>query len=468
MKTCIANGTIVTDEAEFVGDILIDGETIAAVGKGLSSLADQVVDATGMFVLPGGVDEHTHYGSFGGLLFDTTAAAAVGGTTTIVDFAPQARGETLADAVEKHARLAKGVCCVDYALHSMVMDAAADLPAQIAQLPRHGVSAVKIFMAYKGTPYYMEDEKLIEAMMAARNTGVTMMVHAENPDIITVETRLLLAEGRTDPINHYFARPPIAEAEGTRHAIRLAKFADCPLMVMHVTVKEAMEAVRDAFDQGQPVFGETCTHYLTLDTSYLAKPNFEGAKYVCSPPLRPKEHGKALWEAVAKGWLTAVSSDHCAVAGGFAAKKRGMGDFSKIPNGCPGVQERMGMLWAQGVMKGRISRQKFVELTATAPARNVGLEKKGQLTPGFDADIVLYDPSYQGTFTAADSLAGLDYIAYEGFPMAGRPDKVFLRGRLIAEKGRYVAPAGLGVRLRAKPYARAYEAFSPHAEEYTF
>lgn len=465
MKRCIENGTIVTAQGEFQGDVLMEDETILAVGQRLAGQADEVVDAAGKYVLPGGVDQHTHYGSFGGLLFDTTAAAAVGGTTTIVDFAPQERGDTLMEAVEKHAARADGAACVDYAFHSMVMDIQPDLPRQIAQLPGHGVSAVKMFMAYKGTPYYMEDEQIIRAMLAAREVGLTMMVHAENPDIIAVETQRLLERGRTDPVNHYYARPPIAETEATRHAISLAQYADCPLMVMHVTTREAMEAVRQAYDRGQNVFGETCTHYLTLDTSFLAKPDFEGAKYVCAPPLRPREHCDALWEGVAKGWLTAVSSDHCALEGGFATKKKGLGDFSKIPNGCPGVQGRMGMLWSQGVAQNRITRQKFVELTATAPARNVGLERKGQLAPGFDADVVIYDPDYRGVFTQADSLEGPDYTAFEGFPMIGRPEKVYLRGQLVAERGRYVGPKGGGKRVFAKPYARAYEGFCPKRDE---
>ena len=190
-------------------------------------------------------------------------------------------------------------------------------------------------------------------------------------------------------------------------------------------------------------------------------PCFRTKRAAASPPLRPKEHTEALWEAVAKGWLTAVSSDHCAVEGGFAAKKRGLGDFSKIPNGCPGVQSRMVMLWTQGVEQHRISRQKFVELTATAPARNVGLERKGQIAPGFDADIVIYDPDYRGVITQEDSLEGLDYTTFAGFPMAGRPEKVFLRGRLVAENGRYVEPQGGGKRVLAKPYARAYENYTP-------
>lgn len=455
MRLCIANGTIVTERTEFKGDLLIDGEKIQAVGKELSGQADRVIDASGKYLFPGGVDQHTHFGSFGGLLFDTTVAAAVGGTTTIVDFAPQNRGESLGDAVERHASLASAQCCVDYAFHSMIMDARPDTFEQIKELPAHGVSSVKVFMAYKGTSFYVGDEQILRAMLEAKKVGVTMMVHAENADIITVETERLLRSGHVDPVYHYYARPPIAETEATRRAIFLAEFADCPLMLMHVTTAGALQAVREAYERGQRVSGETCTHYLTLDTSYLAKENEEGSKYVCSPPLRPKEHAAALWSGLAQGWLCAVSSDHCAVAGGFAVKK-GNPNFAKIPNGVPGVQERMGVLWSKGVMEHRMSRQKFVEVTASAPARNLGLRNKGQLAPGYDADVVVFDPQYRGTFTAADSLSGLDYSVYEGFPMTGRPEKVFLRGNLIAENGKYVGREVKGKRQSCEPYSGPY------------
>lgn len=456
----IKQGTVLTAETEFVGDILIDGEKIKEVGEHIEAPDALVVDASGRYVFPGGVDEHTHFGSFGGKLFETTAAAAVGGTTTFVDFAPQDPGDSLTEAVEKHAGKAKGVSSVDYAFHLMVMDLQKDTFEQIKELPEHGVSSLKMFMAYKGTPFFMDDEAILRAMFETKKYGITMMVHAENADMITVLTEQLRNAGRMEPVNHYYSRPPISETEATRHAIQLAKCADSPLFVVHVSTKGAMEAIRDAFLQGQSVYGETCTHYLTLDTSYLAKENFEGAKYVCAPPLRPTEHLNALWEAVAKGWLGAVSSDHCALTGGFETKKKGMGDFSKIPNGAPGIQSRISMLWTQGVAAGKISRQKFVDLAATTPARNIGLKEKGQLAPGFDADLVIFDPDYRGTITVADSLEGIDYTTFEGFPMIGRPEKVFLRGSLIAENGTYLGCKGDGRRLYAQPYALPFQHYN--------
>lgn len=461
----IKQGTIVTAEAEFVGDILIDGEKIIEVSSHIDAKAE-VIDASGRYVFPGGVDEHTHFGSFGGMLFETTAAAAVGGTTTFVDFAPQDKGDSLTEAIEKHAKKAEGVSSVDYAFHIMVMDLQKDTYEQIPHLPAHGVSSLKMFMAYKGTPFYMDDEHILRAMYETKKCGLTMMVHAENPDMIAVITEQLKQAGKTEPVNHYYSRPPISETEATRHAIQLAKCADSPLFVVHVSTRGAMEAIRSAFLEGQSVYGETCTHYLTLDTSYLAKENFEGAKYVCAPPLRPAEHLEALWEAVAKGWLNAVSSDHCALKGGFETKKQGRSDFSKIPNGAPGIQSRLVMLWTQGVATGRISRQRFVDLMATTPAKNIGLTEKGQIAPGFDADVVIYDPNYRGVITASDSLEGIDYTTFEGFPMIGRPEKVFLRGSLIAENGTYVGKNGGGKRLYAKPYALPFQHYDKFASNH--
>lgn len=457
----LKNGTVLTAEAEYRGDILIDGETIRAVGTGLDRLADEVIDAAGKYIFPGGVDEHTHFGSFGGRLFETTVAAAVGGTTTIVDFAPQERGDSLGAAVEKHAARALGVSCVDFGFHSMVMDMGPDTVGQLEVLRRHGVSCVKMFMAYKGTPFYMEDDSILNVMAESRRHGITMMVHAEDPDMISFYTERLKAGGHLEPVNHSYARPPITEEEAVRHAIAMARVADVPLFIVHVSTKGGMEAVRDAYAGGQSVYGETCTHYLVLDTSFLEKPDFEGAKYVCAPPLRPREHLEALWEGIGRGWLNAVSSDHCALVGGFEKKKEGLFDFTKIPNGVPGVQSRVSMLWSQGVAKGRITKQRFVDLIATAPAKNSGLVGKGQIAPGFDADLVVYDPDYRGAFTQKGNLEGVGYHAFEGFEMVGRPELVFLRGEVVAEKGRFTGRRGGGRRLFARPYAAAYGHFKP-------
>lgn len=458
MRTLIKNGTIVTSVNEFEANILIEDGIIREMGKGIEAEADEVVDASGRLIFPGGVDEHVHYGSFGGRLFETTDAAAVGGTTTIVDFAPQEKGVPLIDAIKRQAAKAEGTASVDFAFHGIIMDPRDSVFEEIPLLPQIGVSTLKLFMAYKGTDFYADDESILRAMMIAKDHGVTMMVHAENADIINVLQKKYLDEGCTDPVYHYYSRPPIAEEEATKRAIALAKTAECPLYVVHVSVKEAMEAIREAYSEGYPVYGETCTHYLTLTTDYLAKPDFEGAKYVCAPPLRPQEHVHALWQAVQKGWLKAVGSDHCALEGGFETKKKGLGDFTKIPNGCPGVQDRLAMLWTQGVCAGRITRQKFIELFATMPAKVVGLyPKKGEIAPGSDGDLVIFNPQGEGTIRNEDSLHGIDYSPFEGFATKGRIEKVYLRGRLVAENGRFTGQKGGGEWQKCRPYAKCYE-----------
>lgn len=459
MKTLIKNGRIVTSVNEYNADILIDGEQIQEIGSKLCCDADQVLDAAGKLIFPGGVDEHVHYGSFGGRLFETTDAAAVGGTTTIVDFAPQEKGVPLIDAIKKQASKAEDTASVDYAFHGIIMDPKESVFEEIKQLPEIGVSSLKLFMAYKGTDFYSDDESILKAMMIAKEYGITMMVHAENADIINVLQKKYLDEGCTSPVYHYYSRPPIAEEEATKRAIALAKTADCPLYVVHVSVKEAMEAIREAHTEGYPIFGETCTHYLSLTTDYLDKPGFEGAKYVCAPPLRPQEHVDALWEAVQKGWLAAVGSDHCALEGGYElTKKKGMGDFTKIPNGCPGVQDRMAVLWTKGVCTGKLTRQKFIELFSTMPAKVVGLyPKKGEIAVGSDADLVIFDPSYDGVIRNEDSLHGIDYSPFEGFAFKGRAEQVYLRGRLIAKEGHFVGTKGKGEWQKCSPYAMCYD-----------
>lgn len=461
MKTIIKNGKIVTSVNEYQADIYIEDGTIREIGRDLKVQADESIDAAGRLIFPGGVDEHVHYGSFGGRLFETTDAAAVGGTTTIVDFAPQDKGVPLIEAIRRQAAKAEGTACVDYAFHGIIMDPQDSVFEEIPRLPEVGVASLKLFMAYKGTDFYSDDESILKAMMIAKHHGITMMVHAENADIINVLQKKYLDEGHTEPVYHYYSRPPIAEEEATKRAIALAKTADCPLYVVHVSVKEAMEAIREAYTDGWPIFGETCTHYLTLTTEYLAKPDFEGAKYVCAPPLRPQKHVDALWEAVQKGWLMAVGSDHCALEGGYETKKKGIGDFTKIPNGCPGVQDRLAMLWTEGVCKGKITRQKFVELFATMPAKVVGLyPQKGEIAVGSDADLVIFDPEYEGTITNADSLHGIDYSPFEGFKINGRPEQVFLRGRRIAQNGAFIGEKGKGKWQKCKPYAMCYDYYS--------
>jgi dihydropyrimidinase len=291
-----------------------------------------------------------------------------------------------------------------------------------------------------------------------KEAGITIMVHAENAEMIDVLSKELIKEGKTEPYYHAISRPPVVEAEATRRAIYLAELADAPLYVVHVSCKEAMEIIREAFGNGQKIYGETCSHYLVLDKEDLARPNFEGAKYVCSPALRTEEHRQALWEAIDKNWLNAVSSDHC----GFdwkVQKHMGHGEgksFADIPNGAPSLQNRMNILWTYGVCTGKISKSKFVELTATMPAKINGLETKGSIGVGYDADILVFDPDYKGTISVENNLEDVDFCPFEGFEQSGRADKVLLRGELIVDEGKYIGQKGQGRFVPGKPYGYSY------------
>lgn len=462
MSLLIKNGTIVTAIDEYVGDILVEGEKIVSIGKDLGVNADEVVDAKGMYVLPGGVDQHVHF-SFdykGSKVkgFETSNAALVGGTTTLIEFVNQKPGKGIAESIKEYEKEeVKGVAMVDYAFHGVVFEATEELFKEIPYLPESGIPTLKLFMAYKGFPYHCDDEDVFKALKASRDTGVTIMVHAENADVIDVLQKELLAKGETGPYGHALSRPPHVEVEATQRAISLAKLADAPLYVVHVSAKGAMEAIRDASNNGMPIYGETCTHYLTLDVENLNKPNFEGAKYVCSPALRTKEHRDALWTAVRKGWLNAISSDHC----GFnwkIQKHMGKDDFTGIPNGAPGLENRLGVLWTKGVEEGNITRQQLVDLYATTPAKVNGIDyKKGHLGIGYDADIVLYNPEYKSIITNETSLQGVDYSPYEGMEQIGRPEKVFLRGKLVVDDGKYIGKEGQGEFVPGKAFGLAYD-----------
>ncbi len=462
MNIVIKNGTVVTAIEEFQADILIEDQKIIAIGKDLDVRGAAVIDATGRYVLPGGVDQHTHFNfSFRTATvrgFETSNAALIGGTTTVVDFANQQVGWTVKDSIEDYMEkkvIGKAMC--DYAFHGVVFDPSAALFKEITRLPDIGVPTIKLFMAYKGHPYHCDDDSVFKALQASKESGVTIMVHAENADVIDVLQKQLLAEGKTGPYYHAVSRPPLVEIEATQRAINLAAMAGAPLFVVHVTCKESMEAIRDAYNRGLPVFGETCTHYLVLDTENLAKPNFEGAKYVCSPALRSEMHRNALWEAIKKGWLKCVSSDHC----GFDWKEQkhlGKDDFTVIPNGAPGLENRLAVLWTYGVEKGRISRQKFVELFATAPAKINGLfPRKGHIGIGSDADIVIFDPDFKGVMSVENSLQGVDYCTYEGMEQIGRVEKVFLRGNLTVDDGIFIGHAGQGEFIKGQPFGLAYQ-----------
>lgn len=464
MSLLIKNGTILTSQNEFVGDIYVEDEKIVSIGKNLQVIADKIIDAQGKYVFPGGIDQHVHY-SFvykGSAVrgFETTAAAALGGTTTVVEFVNQEQGKGLIATVKDfEKKSAAGVAHVDYSFHVVITDPREEVFQEIAALPEAGIATVKLFMAYKGMNFHADDESIIKALIAGKKAGITVMVHAENGDIVDYETKRLIAEGHVEPKYHAVSRPPICEGEATSRAIYLAEMAQAPIYIVHVTCKDALEPIKQAAAKGLPVYGETCVSYLLFDESELDRPGFEGAKFVFSPALRPKEHQAALWQAVQHKWLNAVSTDHC----GFDyAEQKHMGfgqgrSFADIPNGAPAVQNRISALWTYGVCTGKITKQRFVDLIATSPAAINGLTSKGQLAPGYDADIVIFDPDYKGVFSVKDSLEGVDYCILEGWQQWGRPDTVLLRGKVVVENAAYVGEAGDGKFVKGAPFGSAYE-----------
>ena len=461
MATVIKEGTIVTATEQFKADILIEGEKIAVIGKGLADRAQTVIDARGKYIFPGGIDGHTHFAlPFMGTStagFETTTAAVVGGTTCVVDFSPQFPGMGLLDSISKHREeKAEGKAAADFSFHALVMESQEGIFEEPEALVKAGVPTLKLFMAYKGTPFNSPDGVIFRMLQKSKEVGMLVMLHAENGDLIEVLQKQLIAAGKTGPKYHATSRPPVVEAEATSRATMLAKAADAPVFVVHISSTEAMTAVREARSQGVAAFGETCPHYLTLSVDNLAKPGFEGAKYVCSPALRDPWHFENLWAALQNGWIQTVGSDHC----GFnlkGQKELGRDDFTKIPNGAPGVENRLAILYTYGVETGKLSLQRMVDVFATAPAKLFGLyPRKGSITIGGDADIVIFDPDYTGRISVETSLQGIDFNPYEGFEQKGRPEKVFLRGKLTVDGGKFVGSLGQGRFIEREPYGLAY------------
>lgn len=373
-------------------------------------------------------------GTFAADTFETgTRAAAWGGTTTIVDFAIQTPGGSLREGLDAWFAKADGKCAIDYAFHMIMADVNESSLKEMDLLVQEGVTSFKLFMAYPGV-FYSDDGKILRAMQRASSNGGLIMMHAENGIAIDVLVEQALAEGRTDPRYHGEVRKVLLEAEATHRAIQLARVADAPLYVVHVSAEEALAELATARDKGLPVFGETCPQYLFLSTDNLAEPDFEGSKYVCSTPLRPKEHQAALWRGLRTDDLQVVSTDHCPFC--FAGQKEmGRGDFSKIPNGLPGVENRMDLLH-QAVVEGRLSRRRWIDIACASPARMFGLyPRKGTIAPGADADVVIYDPHAEQTVSARTHHMAVDYSAYEGKRITGRVETVLSRGEVVLEKG---------------------------------
>jgi dihydropyrimidinase len=453
MKTLIKSGTVVTASDQYRGDVLVEGEKIAVIGTALDIHADAVIDAAGKYVLPGGIDVHTHLDMpFGGSTsaddFETgTIAAAHGGTTSVVDFAIQYKGETLHHAWETWMKKAESRAVIDYGFHMIMTDLNDQTEQEMDALVRQGVTSFKLFMAYRGV-FMLDDASIFRALLRTGNNGGTICMHAENGDVIDVLVQRALAAGHTAPKYHALTRPARAEAEATHRAIALSEIAGVPVYIVHLSSAEALEMVTEARDRGLPAYAETCPQYLFLSDENYEEPGFAGAKYVMSPPLRGRATQDQLWRGLAFNDLQAISTDHCP----FCMKEQkeiGRNDFSKIPNGAPGIETRMSLVYDGGVAAGRISLNRFVELTSTAPAKIFGLfPRKGTIAPGSDADIVVFDPNRRITLSCKTLHMNVDYNPYEGRQVTGATDTVLSRGRLIIENGKFVGRAGAGSFLR--------------------
>src|SRR6202790_2539055 len=453
MRTLIKSGTVVTATDQYKGDVLVEDEKAAVIGTSLDIDADCVIDAAAKYVLPGGIDVHTHLDMpFGGTTsaddFETgTRAAAFGGTTSVVDFAIQYRGQTLHHAWETWMKKAEGKAVVDYGFHMIMTDLNDQTEEEMDALVRQGVTSFKLFMAYPGV-FMLDDASIFKALLRTANNGGTICMHAENGGVIDVLVQRALAEGKTAPRYHALTRPARAEAEATHRAIALAEIAGVPVYIVHLSSAEALEMVTEARDRGLPAYAETCPQYLFLSYENYEEPDFAGAKYVMSPPLREKAKRDQLWRGLAFDDLQAISTDHCP----FCMKEQkelGRNDFSRIPNGAPGIETRMSLVYDGGVRSGRISLNRFVELTSTSPAKIFGLfPRKGTIAPGSDADIVVFDPNRTITLAAKTLHMNVDYSPYEGRQVTGVARTVLSRGRLVIENGKVVGRAGAGSFLK--------------------
>jgi len=455
----IKNGTLITASETFRADILVEGETISKIGIGLSSPDATVYDASGKYILPGGVDPHTHFDLE---MFDTVSsddhytghkAAAFGGTTTVMDFVVQ-EPKGLAYSVERWREKAEKAA-IDYSFHMNLTHLDDAVEAEIPSLRDMGISTLKVFTAYNGR-LRLSDAKIFQALRIARKNGMLVMLHAENGDVIEVLTRDALAAGHTTPEWHARTRPPEGAADAILRVAGMAKAADAPSYIVHMNTAGGVDMLQYAREHGAKVMGETCPQYLFFTIEHLRRP--DGAKWICSPPMRTPADNARLWEGLERGILQTVGTDHCpffydgrkpilyegepvAIPG----KELGAEDFTKIPNGLPGVQDRMPILWTEGVVKGRLTPNQFVAYMATNPAKIFGLyPKKGALLPGSDADIVIWDPEKRVKYGVALSHHRTDYNLYEGWDLTGYPEKVFLRGHLIVDGEKWLGARGMG------------------------
>jgi len=448
MSVLIKNGRVVTATSDSVADIYIEGEAIKAIGKDLQLKADKEIDATGLMVFPGGIDPHVHLampfmGTFSSDDYETgTRAALYGGTTTVIDFVLQTQGDTLKNALADWQSRATGTAVGDYSFHMAVTDFNENTKAEISQMiNEEGITSFKTFMAYKGA-LMIDDRQMVGLMEEVKKQGGMVTTHATNGDMIDFLVAKHRSEGKLSPLYHYLSQPEVTEAEASARFSDMANYTGCPGYIVHMTCEGALNAIRDAGKRNQKVFGETCIQYLLLDASLYEK-DFEGAKWVMSPPLREKKDQAALWAGINQGLLQIVATDHCPFM--WEQKLMGKNDFSKIPNGHPAIENRVELLFSEGVQKGKISLQKFVEVSSTNAAKIFGMfPRKGTLAIGSDADVILFDPNEKHTLSAKTHHMNVDYSAYEGWEVTGKVKTVLLRGKVVIADGECKVGKGNG------------------------
>ncbi len=458
MGILLTGGIVVTAADTYPADVRLEGEKITAIGRNIAQDGDEPVNVAGCFLFPGGIDPHTHFDlPIGDMrtadsFASGSKAALIGGTTTIIDYATQFKGESLGTGLTNWHALARDNCYTDYGFHMAITDWNDTIAREMKELvEEHGISSFKLYMAYKNV-LQVDDGALLSAFRAAAGCGAILCLHCENGDVIDTLVRQSIRQGRTEPRYHAVSRPALVEEEATRRAILLAQMADAPLYVVHLTCAGALTAVEEAKRAGLPVYAETCPQYLLLDESYYEQAGFESAKYVISPPLRNRANQPVLWQGLTNHMLDTVATDHCSFH--FSGQKDlGLHDFSKIPNGMPGVETRLSLLYTYGVAGGRINLNQFVALTATNTAKVFGLyPRKGTIAVGSDADITVWDPCYEGIISAQTQAQRVDYSPFEGFVQKGRAKYVYLRGRLAAGEGQLIASQAEGQYLQRSPF----------------
>ena len=454
MSVLIRNGNIITASDDYTADIFIEGETISVIGKNLTVKADTEIDATGRLIFPGGIDPHVHLsmpfmGTFSSDTYETgTRAALYGGTTMVIDFVLQTQGRSLQHALIDWKSRSDDNCVSDYSFHMAVTDFNEVTKKEIKHfIEEEGIVSFKTFMAYKGA-LMIDDRQMIGLMEEVKKCGGLINVHATNGDMIDYLVAKHRAEGKLSPLYHYLSQPEITEAEASERFIDMASYTGCPGYIVHLTCEGALNAVRNATKRNQKMFVETCIQYLVLDASLYEK-DFEGAKWVMSPPLREKKDQDTLWAGINQGLVQVVATDHCPFK--WEQKLIGKNDFSKIPNGHPAIENRMELLYSEGVVTKKITLNKYVEVTSTNAAKIFGMHpRKGTIAPGSDADIVLFDPNEKHVLSAATHHMNVDYSGYEGHAVTGKVKTVLLRGKVVIEENACLVEKGYGQFIKRK------------------